>query len=131
MSLSPFPHVQPCPGKGIQQLLIESNRREYGLKYDLLTFAGPARLATANAERTELLQWLDQHAAFGYSGTKVDCSGLSPGCRRCGGVHDDLMLELDPRLDCCECITRAIAGFPDSGPSVQPAGAARSLPASG
>jgi pyruvate formate-lyase activating enzyme-like uncharacterized protein len=84
MSLSPFPHVQPYPSESIQQLLIESNRREYGLQYDLLTFASPARLAAANAERAELLQWLDQHAVFGYAGTKVDCSGLSPGCRCCG-----------------------------------------------
>jgi len=84
MSLSPFPHVQSYPTDSIQQRLIDSNRAEYGLKYDLLTFAGPAHLAAANAEREELLRWLAQHAAFGYAGTKVDCSGLSPGCRSCG-----------------------------------------------
>ncbi|OGU24418.1 MAG: radical SAM protein [Geobacteraceae bacterium GWF2_54_21] len=67
-----------------QQRLIEANRREYGLRYDLLTFADGERLASANAERRELLQWLARHAAFGYAGTKVDCNSLSPGCRHCG-----------------------------------------------
>jgi len=81
---SPFPHALPDPGTSIQQQLIESNRLEYGLQYDLLAFAGPAQLAAANAERKELLQWLGQNACIGYAGTKVDCSGLSPGCRCCG-----------------------------------------------
>jgi len=63
--------------------LVESNRREYGRHYDLLTFAGSEQLAAAEAERRELLQWLEQHATVGFSGTKVDCSGLSPGCRHC------------------------------------------------
>jgi pyruvate formate-lyase activating enzyme-like uncharacterized protein len=70
--------------ESIQQQHIESNRLEYGLRYDLLTFADPGQLAAAVAERKELLQWLDQHACFGYAGTKVDCNGLSPGCRCCG-----------------------------------------------
>ena len=84
MPSSPFPPVQSCLTESIQQLLIESNRREYGLRYDVLTFAGPEQLAAANAARKELLQWLEQRASFGYAGTKVDCSGLSPGCRCCG-----------------------------------------------
>ena len=67
-----------------KQQLIASNRREYGRLYDLLTFAGPEQLAAAMAERNELLQWLERRACFGYAGTKVDCNGLSPGCRRCG-----------------------------------------------
>jgi pyruvate formate-lyase activating enzyme-like uncharacterized protein len=70
--------------ENVQQLLIDSNRREYGRQYDLLTFAGSEQLAAANAERKELLQWLEQRACFGYAGTKVDCTGLSPGCRHCG-----------------------------------------------
>jgi len=81
---SPFPHVQPDFNESIQQCLIESNRLEYGSRYGLLTFAGPERLAAANAERKELLQWLGQRACFDYAGTKVNCSGLSPGCLRCG-----------------------------------------------
>ena len=63
---------------------MESNRREYGRLYDLLSFASPGQLAAAGAERAELLLWLDRHARFGYAGTKVDCNGLSPGCQRCG-----------------------------------------------
>lgn len=84
MPLSPFPHVHSHNSDRTKLQLIDLNRREYGLRYDLLTFAGPEQLAQANAERRELLQWLDQHAAFGYAGTKVDCNGLSPGCRSCG-----------------------------------------------
>jgi len=70
--------------ESMQQRQIESNRLEYGLKYDLLTFADPGQLAAAVAERKELLQWLERRARFGYAGTKVDCNGLSPGCRCCG-----------------------------------------------
>jgi pyruvate formate-lyase activating enzyme-like uncharacterized protein len=81
---SPSPYLQSDLNESIQQRLIESNRREYGSQYDLLTFAGPEQLAAAGAERKELLHWLDQRACFGYAGTKVDCSVLSPGCRCCG-----------------------------------------------
>lgn len=84
MPLPSFPPVQAGLGPIVQQQLIESNIREYGFQYDLLTFATPDQLASASAERRELLQWLEQHAAFGCAGTKVDCSGLSPGCRHCG-----------------------------------------------
>ena len=84
MPSPPSPQVQSDLNESIQQRLIESNRREYGSLYDLLTFAGPEKLAAAGEERKELLQWLDQRACFGYAGTKVDCNGLSPGCRRCG-----------------------------------------------
>jgi hypothetical protein len=80
----PFLPVQPEPGLLLQQQHIESNRREYGLQYDLLTFANPEQLIAANAERKDLLRWLGRHAAFGYADTKVDCNGLSPGCRSCG-----------------------------------------------
>lgn len=84
MTPSPSPYVQSYCNETIQQRLIESNRREYGQLYDTLTFASPEQLTAANAERSELLQWLDRRACFGYAGTKVDCSSLSPGCRLCG-----------------------------------------------
>lgn len=84
MTPSPSPYVQSYCNETIQQRLIESNRREYGHLYDTLTFASPEQLIAANVERNELLQWLDRRACFGYAGTKVDCSSLSPGCRRCG-----------------------------------------------
>jgi len=81
---TPLPRLPLSLIESNQQRLIEANRREYGLRYDLLTFADGERLASANAERRELLQWLARHAAFGYAGTKVDCNSLSPGCRHCG-----------------------------------------------
>jgi pyruvate formate-lyase activating enzyme-like uncharacterized protein len=81
---TPLPRLSLSLIESNQQRLIEANRLEYGYKYDLLNFAGSERLATAEAERRELLQWLEQHATFGYSGTKVDCNSLSPGCRHCG-----------------------------------------------
>lgn len=84
MPVIPLLPVQPDPALLFQQQMIESNRSEYGLQYDLLTFANPEQLIAANAERRELLRWLGQHAAFGYADTKVDCTGLSPGCRCCG-----------------------------------------------
>ncbi|MDD2540480.1 MAG: radical SAM protein [Desulfuromonadaceae bacterium] len=83
-SLLPFPYVQSSLSETIRQQQVESNRREYGNLYDLLTFATPAQLAAAGAERKELLQWLEQRASFGYAGTKVDCNNISPGCRHCG-----------------------------------------------
>ena len=84
MPTSPFPFDAPDSLETIQQQLIDSNRREYGRRYDMLNFAGAAQLAAAGAERAALLDWLDGQARFGYAGTKVDCNGLSPGCQRCG-----------------------------------------------
>jgi pyruvate formate-lyase activating enzyme-like uncharacterized protein len=83
-SISPSPHVQSHLSEIVRQELIESNRSEYGRLYDLLTFASPEQLTEAGAERTELLQWLETRASFGYAGTKVDCNSISPGCRHCG-----------------------------------------------
>lgn len=84
MPVIPLSHVQSDAILLLQQQHIESNRREYGLQYDMLTFANPAQLIAANAERKDLLRWLGQHTAFGYADTKVDCNGLSSGCRCCG-----------------------------------------------
>ena len=81
---SPSPYQQSCLSSHVKEQLIESNRREYGRLYDLLTFASPDVLTSATAERAELLQWLQRHATFGYAATKVNCTGLSPGCRHCG-----------------------------------------------
>ena len=84
MPVPPFPSVPSALHESIQLLQIDSNRREYGLRYELLNFAGADHLTAARAERDELLRWLEQRAAVGYAGTKVDCHGLSPGCRGCG-----------------------------------------------
>ncbi len=84
MSCLPSPHIQTRLSETMKQRLIESNQNEYGRLYDLLHFADAEKLAEAGAERDELLQWLNQHASFGYAGTKVNCTDLSPGCRHCG-----------------------------------------------
>lgn len=84
MPTTPPTRLPLSPLESRQLRLIEANRLEYGYRYDLLNFANSDRLASAEAERRDLLQWLAEHAAFGYAGTKVDCSGLSPGCRHCG-----------------------------------------------
>lgn len=84
MTSAPFIQSPSSVKESIQLQQIESNRHEYGDRYDLLAFANPQQLSAASAERTELLQWLEQHARFGCAGTKVDCNGLSPGCRSCG-----------------------------------------------
>ncbi len=67
-----------------RQQLIDANSREYGRLYDLLDFASDEVVQAAGLEREELLQWLSRQAQLGYAGTKVDCNGLSPGCRHCG-----------------------------------------------
>lgn len=84
MPSAQFASLQSVRNASIQLLQIESNRREYGHQYELLKFAGTEQLAAATAERKELLHWLQPRACFGYAGTKVDCNGLSPGCRHCG-----------------------------------------------
>jgi len=84
MPSSPLPSAPSDLNDSMLQQQIETNRREYGFRYDLLNFADSDRLASASAERDELLRWLEQRACFGYAGTKVDCNGLSPGCRCCG-----------------------------------------------
>lgn len=84
MPFVPSPSTQPGHNDASQQDLIESSLREYGYRYDLLTFATPEQLVAANRERADLLLHLDQRAGVGYAGTKLDCNGLSPGCRRCG-----------------------------------------------
>ncbi|NVO00373.1 MAG: radical SAM protein [Geobacteraceae bacterium] len=110
--LNPLP-LSPLETR--QQQLIEANRLEYGYRYDLLNFADKDRLATAKAERRELLQWLEQHAAFGYAGTKVDCTSLSPGCRHCGdGGWSCLFVNGRCNGQCFYCPTPQ----DDSGPPV-------------
>jgi len=63
--------------------LIAANQREYGERYGKLRFPAPAVAQRALARRAELLEDLHGRVAFGYGGTKLDCTGLSPGCRIC------------------------------------------------
>ncbi len=78
-----FPYVS-MNATEINDLRIDSHRREYGYRYELLNFATPDTLATASAEKDELLRRLGGRVSTGYAGTKVDCNALSPGCRCCG-----------------------------------------------
>ena len=115
MPSAPSPHFQSYLSESIQQRLIDSNRHEYGRLYDLLTFAGPEQLAASDAERKELLHWLEQRACFGYAGTKVDCNGLSPGCRRCSdGGWSCLFITGRCNVRCFYCPTAQ----DDDGPPV-------------
>lgn len=63
---------------------IANNRQEYGERYAALKFLSPAEARQATARRRELLRALEGRATIGCSGTKLDCSNLSPGCRICG-----------------------------------------------
>ncbi len=113
--MSSPPYLLSYLNESVQQELIESNRREYGRRYELLTFATPEQLAAARAERKELLDWLEQHASFGYAGTKVDCNGLSPGCRSCGdGGWSCLFVNGRCNVRCFYCPTAQ----DDDGPPV-------------
>lgn len=83
MPLPPYPPRQPGLNEDAKQGQIESNRREYGGRYDLITFLAPEQLAQADAERSELLSWMEEHASCSHSGTKMHWGTLSPGCRHC------------------------------------------------
>ena len=63
--------------------LIAANQREYGESYEQLLFLNPSQAQQALARRAELLDDLHGRVAVGYGGTKLDCTGLSPGCRIC------------------------------------------------
>ena len=63
--------------------MINANIREYGNRYNLLTFLDEEEISIAIKERESLLAWLSCNASIGCAGTKVDCSGLSPGCLEC------------------------------------------------
>jgi pyruvate formate-lyase activating enzyme-like uncharacterized protein len=110
-----LPRIRSCLTESCKQRLIDSNRLEYGNLYDLLTFASSDQLAAADTERRELLLWLEQHARFGYSGTKVDCNSLSPGCRHCGdGGWSCLFVNGRCNVNCYYCPTAQN----DDGPPV-------------
>lgn len=63
--------------------LIAANQREYGESYEQLLFLNPSDAQRALTRRAELLDDLHGRVAVGYGGTKLDCTGLSPGCRIC------------------------------------------------
>ncbi len=63
--------------------LIAANQREYGERYEQLSFPTSSHAQRALDRRAELLDDLHGRVAVGYGGTKLDCTGLSPGCRIC------------------------------------------------
>lgn len=63
--------------------LIAANQREYGGRYEQLRFPAPAEAQRALARRAELLDDLHGRVTVGNGGTKLDSTGLSPGCRIC------------------------------------------------
>jgi len=108
-------NIQATLDENRRQQLIESNRREYGRMYDLLAFASHEQLVAAATERTNLIAWLEHNAKFGYAGTKVNCTGLSPGCRQCGdGAWSCLFINGRCNGNCFYCPTSQ----DDDGPPV-------------
>jgi pyruvate formate-lyase activating enzyme-like uncharacterized protein len=63
---------------------IESNKKEYGLRYESLRFMTDDEAAEAQKKRSDLLVCLENKVEWGFSGTKADCGNLSQGCRLCG-----------------------------------------------
>lgn len=63
--------------------LIAANQREYGERYEQLLFLAPSQAQRALGRRAELLDDLHGRVTVGNGGTKLDCTGLSPGCRIC------------------------------------------------
>jgi len=60
-----------------------SHQKEYGDGYALLSWVTPAAAAKAESRRQELLERIGRQGTIGASGTKMDMSRLSPGCRLC------------------------------------------------
>ncbi len=67
-----------------RRLLEERARAEYGERFDGLQRPSREEAARAAGEREALLEQLAGRALTGCSGTKLDCSSLSPGCACCG-----------------------------------------------
>ena len=66
-----------------RQRLIAANQWEYGESYGRLKFPTVEQAQQALARRSELLAAVQDRAVCGYGDTKLDCNGLSPGCRIC------------------------------------------------
>ncbi|MGE5340922.1 MAG: radical SAM protein [Candidatus Omnitrophota bacterium] len=68
-----------------QSQWIEDNQIQYKDVYHSMRWATPEQIASASAERKQLLDELISHGIqTGYDGTKLDCRRLSPGCESCG-----------------------------------------------
>jgi len=63
---------------------ISANRQEYEDRYELLNFLSPDKEAEAMGKRDALIAAIGNRVKWGSGGTKLDCTGLSAGCRICG-----------------------------------------------
>lgn len=62
---------------------IRSNQKEYGDEANLLPWVTSAQAVQAETKRQALLDRIARQGSIGASGTKMDMSRLSPGCRVC------------------------------------------------
>jgi pyruvate formate-lyase activating enzyme-like uncharacterized protein len=85
---------------------IELNRREYEDAYDTIPWVSAERALEAAAERREILNALSENTRLGFQGTKMDCTGLSPGCILCGeGAWSCLFVNQICNAGCFYCPT--------------------------
>ncbi len=100
--------------RSVQELQIEKNRREYGARLDELVFPTSDAATRAMARRAALLAELDGRALLGANRTKLDCRGLSPGCRACvEGTWSCLFITGECNARCFYCPTpQDAAGVP-------------------
>lgn len=85
---------------------LEQNQREYPERWQQLRWLDEPGAQAASAARQELLASLEGRVVTGCSGTKLDCSKLSPGCRLCvEGAWSCLFVNGRCNCDCFYCPT--------------------------
>jgi uncharacterized protein len=80
MDLSPMNSYQ-----GFKEQAVSSNFKEYGEKCRSLKWLSSLEATDYEKIRDDLLSAIASHVQYGYKHTKLDCNGLSAGCRTCGG----------------------------------------------
>ncbi|MFZ7111113.1 MAG: radical SAM protein [Desulfatiglandales bacterium] len=89
-----------------QHKLIALNEKEYGESYCTLRWVSEDQVREAAAERADILHALSKNTRLGFRGTKLDCEGLSPGCRSCGdGTWSCLFINQICNGQCFYCPT--------------------------
>lgn len=98
----------------LQMAQRDQNRREYGEGWQQLRWLDEPAAAAALARRAALLASLEGRVVTGCSGTKLDCTNLSPGCRMCvEGLWSCLFVNGRCNCDCFYCPTdQATLGLP-------------------
>ncbi|MBN2399005.1 MAG: radical SAM protein [Candidatus Aminicenantes bacterium] len=83
---------------------IENVRKSVGWVYDDLRWVTEKEAATAQRERRELLDFLQDRVNFSFSGTKPHTGSLSRGCRICGeGFWSCMFINQLCSADCFFC----------------------------